>query len=93
VPGFALHILFGEKADILLSSQRQIPMRLKDIGFKFLFPDIEAALRDLLRINTFFDCPILPMAYIIAKEFKNRISVWLYSIWIFGKSRRTHIDP
>jgi len=49
VPGFALHILFGEKADILLSSQRQIPMRLRDIGFKFLFPDIEAALRDLLK--------------------------------------------
>jgi len=47
VPGFALKLLFGEKAMVLLSSQRQIPSRLIEMGFKFSFPEIESALRDL----------------------------------------------
>ena len=49
VPGFALRILFGEKADLLLGSQRQVPQHLLAMVFKFRFPEIEAALRDLLK--------------------------------------------
>lgn len=48
VPGFALSIAIGEKASLLLGSQKQIPKRLLDLGFSFQFPDPESALRDLL---------------------------------------------
>lgn len=48
VPGFALQIAFGEKAGLLLGSQKQIPRRLQELGFAFQFPDAESALRDLL---------------------------------------------
>lgn len=48
VPAFALRLIFGEKADIILGSQKQISTRLSDLGFSFQFPDAESALRDLL---------------------------------------------
>lgn len=48
VPAFALRLLYGEMADTLLTSQRVLPHRLMDQGFQFRFPDIDAALRDLL---------------------------------------------
>ncbi len=47
-PAFALRLLFGEKADVLLGSQRQAPARLQALGFHWQFPEAEAALRDLL---------------------------------------------
>jgi uncharacterized protein (TIGR01777 family) len=49
MPAFALYLLFGEKASILLASQRQTPKRLMELGFRFDFPDVEPALRDLLQ--------------------------------------------
>jgi uncharacterized protein len=48
MPAFALYLLFGEKASLLLASQRQTPKRLMEFGFQFDFPDVEFALRDLL---------------------------------------------
>lgn len=48
-PGFALKIGFGEMATLLLTGQRQIPKRLLDLGFEFKYPDLEPALRDLLK--------------------------------------------
>ena len=48
VPGFALRLLMGEKAAIVLDGQRPIPKRLLDMGFRFRFPQLEPALRDLL---------------------------------------------
>ncbi|HEX6885534.1 MAG TPA: TIGR01777 family oxidoreductase [Planctomycetota bacterium] len=48
VPGFALRVLFGGAASILLESQRVLPARLLAQGFHFSFPTLEAALRDLL---------------------------------------------
>lgn len=49
-PAFALRLLLGEVADgLLLTSQRQIPYRLRQSGFQFKFPEAEAALKDLLR--------------------------------------------
>lgn len=49
-PAFALRLGMGELADsLLLSGQRQLPVRLLQLGYKFRFPDLEPALRDVLR--------------------------------------------
>jgi uncharacterized protein (TIGR01777 family) len=49
VPAFALRFMFGEFADAaLLISQRVEPKVLKDSGYKFLYPDLEGALRHVL---------------------------------------------
>jgi uncharacterized protein (TIGR01777 family) len=46
VPAFAARLAFGEMADeMLLASQRVVPKRLNDAGFKFEFPNLESALR------------------------------------------------
>ena len=46
IPEFALKLMFGEMAqETLLTSQRVIPRRLQESGFRFRFPDVEAALR------------------------------------------------
>ena len=44
VPRFALHALFGELANILVSSQRAQPLRLLEAGFEFDHPNLERAL-------------------------------------------------
>lgn len=49
VPETALKFALGEMAEALvLSSLRAVPSRLEGSGFEFNFPDVEAALRDLL---------------------------------------------
>ena len=47
-PAFALRLLFGEMATVLLDGQRVLPRRLLDLGFTFRFPEAESALGDLL---------------------------------------------
>lgn len=47
-PAFALQLALGEKAAIVLGSQRQLPRRLQELGFQFRYPTIEAALTHLL---------------------------------------------
>jgi uncharacterized protein (TIGR01777 family) len=49
VPEFALRTLLGEKASVVLLSQRAIPERLLGEGFKFSFETAEDALKDLLK--------------------------------------------
>jgi hypothetical protein len=50
VPSFALRLAVGEMADeALLASARVMPTRLLAAGFKFQFPELEPALRRLLR--------------------------------------------
>jgi uncharacterized protein len=49
VPAFALQAAFGEVAATVLDGQRALPARLLDLGFKFRFPELESALRDLLK--------------------------------------------
>lgn len=47
VPGFALRVIVGEMAGpALISGQRVVPTRALDLGFRFQFPEITAALRD-----------------------------------------------
>jgi uncharacterized protein (TIGR01777 family) len=47
-PAFALRLLLGEMAGMLLSSQRAVPNVLKSQGFRFEHGDLESALRDLV---------------------------------------------
>jgi uncharacterized protein (TIGR01777 family) len=50
IPAFAAKLVFGELADeTLLASARVEPKKLTGSGFKFRFPELKAALRDLLR--------------------------------------------
>jgi hypothetical protein len=48
MPGFALRLLFGGMATVLLDGQRAVPRRLLQLGFTFQFPEAGAALTDLL---------------------------------------------
>jgi uncharacterized protein len=47
-PAFAMRLLFGEMATLLLDGQRQVPERLLQAGFRFTYPQAEPALRALL---------------------------------------------
>jgi len=49
VPEFTLKILIGEAASTIVSSQRVVPQKLIDKGFKFKFEKLEEALKDLLK--------------------------------------------
>ena len=49
VPAFALRLAMGEMADIVLESARVVPERaLTELKYEFRFPELDAALRDLL---------------------------------------------
>lgn len=50
VPDFAAKLAFGEMADeVLLSSVRMLPVRLREAGFTFKHPEIKEALREVLK--------------------------------------------
>jgi uncharacterized protein len=48
VPGFGLRLLYGEMAEIVLTGQRAIPARLRELGYQFRFEEIDPALGDVL---------------------------------------------
>ena len=43
LPGFALKVIMGEAADMLLTGQRVIPQKLLDAGFEFKFDSVDQA--------------------------------------------------
>lgn len=47
VPAFALRLVYGQGAEPMLGSQRCVPRRLEDAGFRFVFENITDALRDV----------------------------------------------
>lgn len=47
-PAFALRLLFGEMAVVLLEGQRAVPQRLLELGFRFKYETPRAALQNLL---------------------------------------------
>lgn len=47
-PAFCIKFL-GEQSDLLLQGQRVIPAELISSGFQFQYPDIESALREILK--------------------------------------------
>jgi len=48
-PAFMMKLILGEFGNVLLKGQRVIPRGLLDAGFAFQYPDIEEALRNILR--------------------------------------------
>ena len=50
VPGFALRLLFGDMADVLLGSQRVLPGQAAAAGFQFRYPKLGPALAGVLRV-------------------------------------------
>lgn len=47
-PSFALRLLLGEMSEMLLASQRVLPSAAKSAGFPFQYPDLNAALEEIL---------------------------------------------
>jgi uncharacterized protein (TIGR01777 family) len=48
VPGFAVRLLYGEMADIVVRGQRAVPERARALGFTYAHPELEEALRSAL---------------------------------------------
>lgn len=48
IPRSVLKLRYGEGADALINGQSVIPKRLLEIGFEFLFPEIDEAVRDCI---------------------------------------------
>jgi uncharacterized protein len=48
VPGLAVKVLYGEMAEIVITGQRAVPGRLEELGYRFRWPELEAALRDAI---------------------------------------------
>lgn len=48
VPTFVLKILLGESADLLLTGQRVLPKHALEAGYRFQFPELEPALKEIL---------------------------------------------
>jgi uncharacterized protein (TIGR01777 family) len=50
VPEFAVHLMLGEMGEeLLLNSERVIPKRLTDLGFKFKFGDLKKAIENAVK--------------------------------------------
>ncbi len=47
VPSIALKLILGEMSHLLLASQKVVPKKLDELGYTFLFPDLELAVKDL----------------------------------------------
>jgi uncharacterized protein (TIGR01777 family) len=52
VPAFALRLALGEMSEMVLASQRVLPTVAKSGGFRFQYPDLRAALDNLLPART-----------------------------------------
>jgi hypothetical protein len=48
LPGFALKLALGEASNVLLSGQRAVPEKAVKLGFPFQYPEIDAALADIV---------------------------------------------
>jgi uncharacterized protein (TIGR01777 family) len=49
VPAFVIKLVFGEMSIVVLKGQRAIPHNLSEIGFQFLHPEIQQALKDIIK--------------------------------------------
>ncbi|MCS0791468.1 TIGR01777 family oxidoreductase [Cytobacillus firmus] len=48
-PGFALKIALGEMSTLVLEGQKVLPEKLQSFGYKFLYPELKAALGDIYK--------------------------------------------
>jgi len=51
VPEFALRVLMGEMAEVIMASQRVVPRVALDTGYKFKHPNLRQALESLLKMT------------------------------------------
>jgi len=51
LPSFLVKLLFGQRAFLLLEGQKVLPKHTLASGFNFQFPDLESALRDVVRTH------------------------------------------
>lgn len=49
VPGFALEAILGEAATVVLQGQQVIPKRTLESGFKYQYPKLQPALKEILK--------------------------------------------
>jgi uncharacterized protein (TIGR01777 family) len=49
VPAFMLRLVLGEFANVIVEGQRVVPAKLLDNGFDFRYPELEGALRAILK--------------------------------------------
>jgi uncharacterized protein (TIGR01777 family) len=49
IPAFLIKLFLQETADVLLFSQRMIPSKIQNHGFKFLYPDLDNALKEIFK--------------------------------------------
>jgi NAD dependent epimerase/dehydratase family enzyme len=48
VPAFALRLVLGELSSALLTGQRVLPAHAEQLGFRFVYADLDAALASVL---------------------------------------------
>jgi uncharacterized protein (TIGR01777 family) len=48
LPAFVLRLMFGEVSTTVLDGQRVLPRRLEALGYQFIYPEAELAIRELL---------------------------------------------
>lgn len=51
VPAFAIRLVLGEMADLLVNGQRVIPKKLMDQNYEFVYPTLDKALREIYLRN------------------------------------------
>ncbi len=51
VPEFALELLLGDGAMVVLEGQKVLPKKAQALGFQFQYPDLKPALREIIRNN------------------------------------------
>jgi uncharacterized protein len=49
VPNFALRLMMGDRSEEVLKSSNISASKLKQQGFQFIYPTIDAAFRDLVQ--------------------------------------------
>jgi uncharacterized protein len=49
VPAFAIRLLYGGMAKLVVEGQRAIPRRALELGYRYRHPDLDEALRSALR--------------------------------------------
>jgi uncharacterized protein (TIGR01777 family) len=50
-PAFAVRLMLGEVAEVVLTGQRVLPTKLPALGYAYQFPTLEPALTDLLKAD------------------------------------------
>jgi hypothetical protein len=48
MPGFALRVIVGEVAEVVLTGQRVLPQRAQRLGYVFKYPSVDAALQEIV---------------------------------------------